>query len=234
MSRLLFQQFLFGLLSVSLCTGRKHQHVRADTSSATISELQDQVVHSEVLAERDLVWQLPPHGPPRGLLLLFHGCSHSAGDFFMDCTDRSACLGLPEERLIVTASQRKENNWVAVAVSSGNREHRCWNKGDLAPVLEIVRTLQARLYLEAAPVFALGASSGGGFAGMLAAAAIREGRPLQAVCIQVSCTRMLDAKKKLSRSFPQCSQNYSQASDVLQFFLLILSPLSPANLLHRS
>lgn len=45
----------------------------------------------------EVVWQKPAEAA-KGVVLLFHGCSHSAGDFWPDdgfyC---KGCLGLPEE-----------------------------------------------------------------------------------------------------------------------------------------
>ena len=43
----------------------------------------------------EVVWQKPENA--KGVVLLFHGCSHSAGDFWPDAFYCRGCLGLPEE-----------------------------------------------------------------------------------------------------------------------------------------
>lgn len=126
----------------------------------------DSPVHVETIAGLEVVWQEPPFaGSAKGMVLLFHGCSHSAGDFFNTCEN---CLGLPEERTVVQAAH--DHRLVAVAVSSSDREFsRCWSPPrDLTPTKTISTTLRARLGLEKKPMFAIGASSGGGFVAAVA------------------------------------------------------------------
>jgi hypothetical protein len=61
------------------------------------------------------------------------------------------------------------NGLVAVAISSWDRNYsRCWRPQDVAPAIAIVEVMRKRLGLEGKSSFALGASSGGGFTGMLA------------------------------------------------------------------
>ena len=80
----------------------------------------------ELLDGVELVWQRP-RGAERAVILLAHGCSHSATDFFpFDRKKCTKCLGLPEERRIVQAALAR--GFVAVAISSADRVHsRCWD-----------------------------------------------------------------------------------------------------------
>jgi len=130
-----------------------------------ISSAASTAIHSETIAGLDVMWQVPTRAPAKGLLLLFHGCSHSASDFF-ECED---CLGLPEERTIVVESL--EFGLAVASISSGDRHFsRCWSRGDIAPTIRIIDVLQTRLLLLNRPLFAIGASSGGGFVGKLVTA----------------------------------------------------------------
>jgi len=157
----------------------------------------DAPVHIETISGLEVMWQaLPParqRSGTRGLLLLFHGCNHQAGDFF-DCDE---CLGLPEERAIVHEARSDANGYVVAAVSSSDRGmSRCWSKGaDLAPVVAIVEALRKDGKVPGLrpglPVFGLGASSGGGFVGALAAAVTSDGSPvLTAASAQISAVRI--------------------------------------------
>ena len=120
----------------------------------------------------ELVWQQPAR-PARGVLLLLHGCSHSATDWWPRGSACDRCMGLPEEQKIVRAALVR--GYVAVAVSSEDRaKSRCWRiglpaitgqrSGDLGRVAEAVGSLLRRLGGADLPLFVLGASSGGAMA----------------------------------------------------------------------
>jgi hypothetical protein len=136
----------------------------------------------ETLAGAECVWQLPPGGAAaaRGVLLLAHGCSHSALDFWPPSPGCPGCLNLPEEVHIVRRALAR--GYAVVAISSADRDgSRCWaplaRGADGAPgpgpdVIQVRAALGALLPREglaAAPLFALGASSGGAFVLALAA-----------------------------------------------------------------
>eukprot|EP01052_Picozoa_sp_SAG31_P016117 SAG31_NODE_1056_length_10132_cov_2.873816_4_plen_192_part_00 len=51
----------------------------------------------------EIIWQLPSGSDaPVGLLLMAHGCSHGAYDFWPPTDDCPHCLGLPEEVALVS------------------------------------------------------------------------------------------------------------------------------------
>jgi hypothetical protein len=130
---------------------------------ALITVTSSREVKTGNIAGLDVMWQTPA-GSTKGLLMLFHGCSHSGSDFF-ECDH---CLGLPEERNIVVESLRF--GLAVASISSTDREFsRCWSIEDIDPTIQIISVLQDRLGLVGRPLFALGASSGGGFVGKLAA-----------------------------------------------------------------
>ena len=56
-----------------------------------------------------------------GLLILLHGCSHSATDFWPAGEHCEDCIGLPVEKTIV--AKTLSEGLAVVAMSSSNREH---------------------------------------------------------------------------------------------------------------
>jgi len=117
----------------------------------------------------EIIWKKPPQGVPiKGVMLLFHGCSHQAGDFFtrqevtrgLGC---EKCLGLPAERSIVKTLINR--NYVAVAITSKNKQTKCWGDEDVSRVAGVVEHIYRALNsnTEEIPLYVLGASSGGYF-----------------------------------------------------------------------
>jgi hypothetical protein len=93
-----------------------------------------------------------PPNPLKGVVLLFHGCNHDGQDFFR----------ILEERAIVAGLMQRD--FAAVAFTSKNRASRCWSSADIP----LVKSSFERLGFDPRlPVFAFGASSGGGFVTML-------------------------------------------------------------------
>jgi len=72
----------------------------------------------------EMVYQLPPVSPIKGVLALFHGCSHRATDFWPASDSCKKCIGLPVERTIALAALRR--GLAVLAISSSNSEHKCW------------------------------------------------------------------------------------------------------------
>ncbi|PNW71221.1 hypothetical protein CHLRE_16g692650v5 [Chlamydomonas reinhardtii] len=133
----------------------------------------------ETLKDVEVVWQLPAAGAAaaKGVVFLAHGCSHGAVDFWPKSAGCPQCTGLPEEMNITLHVLTR--GYAAVAISSYDRRmSRCWqnmwgsrdeilnsasDQADFTRVETALKALLARERLEAAPLFAFGASSGGGF-----------------------------------------------------------------------
>lgn len=117
----------------------------------------------------ELVFQ-NPRGKLRGTVLMLHGCSHSATDFFPSGESCPICIGLPEEIRMTTIAL--ERGYSVIAVSSANRRRKCWathpqaaQGSDYDRITTALREAQSRnAYSSHAPLFATGISSGGLFA----------------------------------------------------------------------
>eukprot|EP01007_Sphenomonas_quadrangularis_P000416 NODE_1260_length_937_cov_100.299550_g1045_i0.p1 GENE.NODE_1260_length_937_cov_100.299550_g1045_i0~~NODE_1260_length_937_cov_100.299550_g1045_i0.p1 ORF type:complete len:290 (+),score=62.60 NODE_1260_length_937_cov_100.299550_g1045_i0:22-870(+) len=117
-----------------------------------------------------------------GIVVLCHGCSHGAPDFWPKSSGCHNCVGLPEEVKIARACVAA--GFLAVAISSKDRISKCWTRVDLQRVVKTIQHIQTH-YPSASglPVFAFGASSGGAFVGHLAASGQIE--LLRGICVQI-------------------------------------------------
>ena len=117
----------------------------------------------EVINSVETVWQKPA-STTRGLLLLAHGCQHSATDFWPHSAACTQCVGLPEE--VRVTREALKAGWAVVAMSSQDRAFsRCWHfETDGPAVAGALRSFRQQHGLEAVPLAAMGASSGGAFA----------------------------------------------------------------------
>ncbi|PXF46841.1 hypothetical protein BWQ96_03370 [Gracilariopsis chorda] len=109
----------------------------------------------------------------QGTVLLIHGCSHSATDWFPASPGCRDCIGLPEEMRIVYISLL--SGYSVVSVSSTDRKRKCWHTHPEARLGSDYQRVDSAL-LEAKnlgvhdsskPLFVLGVSSGGLFASSL-------------------------------------------------------------------
>jgi hypothetical protein len=110
-------------------------------------------------------------GNRSGVVLLFHGCGHSARDFCAPSALCENCLGLAEELHYV--HQALANGFEVLAVSSPNRGSHCWassrivrpdpewmwNNRDVHAVLRVLA--HENILGRTIPIIAVGASSGG-------------------------------------------------------------------------
>ncbi|EFN58741.1 hypothetical protein CHLNCDRAFT_140437 [Chlorella variabilis] len=124
-----------------------------------------------VIRDLETLWEVPDQ--VGGVLLVAHGCSHQAGDFWPASQRCPGCLGLPEEMAIRATALRR--GYAVIAVSSYNRSSGCWHNTqasrseDLQRLPDIVREVVREEGLEGLPLFLFGASSGGGIVLRLAA-----------------------------------------------------------------
>ena len=133
----------------------------------------------------EIVWQSPA-GNPKGVVFLAHGCAHAATDWWPKSESCPLCIGLPIEMSIVRAILLRE--YVAIAVSSIDRESKCWMLEDKNRVSEAIKYIYSKLdiKLNAIPLFAFGASSGGYFVSTFGSTANEFGLTVSAICMQIS------------------------------------------------
>ena len=191
----------------------------------------------------EMVYQFPSGGTIKGVLAVFHGCSHRATDWFPKSESCKKCIGLPVERVI--AKKALDNGFAVLALSSSNKEHKCWSPhSDTMPVARAIKhfytvlssTKQGSSVANTAgagssvfvvekmtpPLFLLGASSGGSFVGNFAA----EGKSLNvlvsALCVQISVVRQTNQSSRLPPTLfvhmaldPHTSRGVHRAVEVL-------------------
>lgn len=108
----------------------------------------------------DVIYHI--HSPDSPTLLLFHGCVHRAEHFFPPSSGCPKCVGLPEDLAITRAAAAAGYN--VVAFTSLDRKSGCWSRPDRQAVLASHKALaEQEKLLAAAPLYGLGASSGGAF-----------------------------------------------------------------------
>ena len=108
----------------------------------------------------NVVYQMPDVRP-QGVLALFHGCAHSATDFWPQSDRCPECRGLPVEVRITRMALQA--GWATIALSSKDRESKCWQWAeDESRVGAALREFQRKWYddklkLSALPLAAFGA-----------------------------------------------------------------------------
>ena len=169
----------------------------------------------------EIVYQVPSEKAIHGVLVLFHGCSHSATDFFQSSAECKKCRGLPVEIAVVKAAANE--GFFVVSISSSNRDHKCWlPREDIIPVTKGIKHVYEEVlgaktkipimtssqpsFSKASlssknidysskhmdpPLFILGASSGGSFAGMYAQDAKLLNVFVSALCVQVCVSSLI-------------------------------------------
>ena len=117
-----WQGFLFIFLCIGLAlfggtSGRGDAPVDDERVVSGVAE--PSVTRMQVFdAAEEVFWQGPTR-PSAGLLLLAHGCSHTAYDWWDKTENCPLCLGLPEERTIVKTAL--ERGYTVIAISSQDR-----------------------------------------------------------------------------------------------------------------
>ncbi|CAN8071991.1 unnamed protein product [Agarophyton chilense] len=174
-----FTACIFSISFAGLPTPRNsHQSVVTDTGQHPTSDVQTPAdplflngIRQETSDGTELVFQKVSN--PRGTILLLHGCSHSATDWFPPSAFCRECIGLPEEMKIVYQSLLR--GYSVLAVSSTNRKRKCWHTHPEARLGMDYKRIDSALnaakeltvYDAARPLFAVGVSSGGLFASSL-------------------------------------------------------------------
>lgn len=162
-----------------------------------------------------------------GVALLLHACRQSATDWFV----------LPEHRRL--ASELLRHHLALLAVTSANRVTGCWSTRHPASLnydasrvrLAIRQWLDAQRIAHAAPIYAVGVSSGGTFLSVIAAAHIVPSLASQALYLSGGNPRAL---RNASHLYPstlfvrlQADRHYAPASVVAASRTILLSRRVP-------
>jgi hypothetical protein len=183
--RNLYIRFLLNVVLMYTCGFGQSKSL----SQGTSTESNSNGIYVELEGGIQLVYQIPKSNKAlTGVLLVAHGCSHSATDWWPKSQNCSTCIGLPVERSIVRMAI--ERNMAVVAVTSSNRQHKCWVlRSDKVPVITAIKYVYQKAGLTAetasVPLYLLGASSGGSFVGSFAQEAKSEGLIVSAICVQI-------------------------------------------------
>eukprot|EP01039_Chlorochromonas_danica_P002506 gene2506-2744_t len=143
-----------------------------------------------VSGDTEAVYQLPAVRRPNGVVFLAHGCHHSATDWWPHSPTCPNCIGLPMEMKIVSDGLRQ--GFVMLAVTSSNRQHKCWGQSDIPLVAALIQqfyTVKLKGNFSI-PLHMLGASSGGGFVGFLAQSHHLKPKA-SSLCVQISTMRVV-------------------------------------------
>lgn len=163
----------------------------------------------------------------RGVALLLHACRQSATDWFV----------LPEHRRLV--SELLRHHLALLAVTSANRVTGCWSTRHPASLnydasrlrLAIRQWLDSQRIAHAAPIYAVGVSSGATFLSVIAAANIVPSLASQALYLSAGNPRAL---RNASHLYPstlfvrlQADRHYAPASVVAASRTILLSRRVP-------
>jgi hypothetical protein len=100
----------------------------------------------------EIFYMLPSTSHISGVLVFFHGCSHSGQDFFL----------LPEDRIVALESLNQ--GLAVVSPTSVDRDTGCWTEADVNLMSKALPAFGRDLGLpENLPLMGMGASSGGAF-----------------------------------------------------------------------
>ena len=96
--------------------------VRSDVPAAVATVTNEELkgTYERIDDEKiEMVYQLPSGGVVKGVLAVFHGCSHRATDWFPKSDSCKKCIGLPVERVI--AKSALDSGLAVLALSSSNK-----------------------------------------------------------------------------------------------------------------
>lgn len=131
----------------------------------------------------EYVWWMPPT-PPRGVVLLAHGCRQTPRVWFSATPTCPQCIPKPEERCL--AARLSEAGYALLAAGNLQGTKGCWQTNDVPVVASLLRSWRRRTHVPThTPLFILGPSSGGFLAAQAARQWSRDGN-LRGLSVQVS------------------------------------------------
>ena len=154
--------------------------------------------------------------PVKGVIIVFHGCSHSIYDYGKKSSSCLHCKGLPVELNIM--SEGAKNGYLMVALGSSNQVHRCWTKKDHKYTIESIEYIFNQILYDPhknTKVYLLGISSGGYFISTIVKQMLKNKVNVGAVCLQIS-SLMTDSVQRMPPSlFIHMEQDINLTKDIL-------------------
>eukprot|EP01084_Bolivina_argentea_P148266 259249_1 len=139
-------------------------------TTSTDTSISNEVWKIHTDSQTEYIYEIPKYdnmSELKGIILFAHGCGHSATDWWSKSPSCPLCIGLPEERKLIQYFIR--NKFVVMAISSQNRESKCWSfNNDIPKIYEILLKFKSTNNFQKLPIFAFGASAGGAFVGHMA------------------------------------------------------------------
>lgn len=164
------------------------------TAGSTAASLEAYGTYVELGEGIQIVYQIPMNiTSVVGVLLVAHGCSHSATDWWKMSDKCQKCIGLPVERSIVKMAV--QSGMAVIALSSNNRGNKCWiYEHDRMRAIKAIRYMYDKISTlteeNRVPLYLLGVSSGGSFVGTFAQDAKFTGLLISAICVQVMSVKI--------------------------------------------
>ena len=146
-----------------------------------------------------------PSAHPVGIILLAHGCRQAPTVWFSKSAGCASCAPRPEELCIAVNALRNRFALVAAGNLAGSKG--CWGADDLPVVRRALFSWRRQHKVESVPLFAIGPSSGGWFAGQTG----RNWIDMRAVSMQV----MVPTVEDVSLPLPSTLQSYPPLEIIL-------------------
>jgi len=199
-------------------------------SSPNTNKIKLNGIYRNVNNQTEYVYQLPTttSSPPNAIFILLHGCSHSGTDFFPKSSTCEQCIGLPIE--IRITKEVLHRNMIPLAISSANRETKCWGPQDDFNDLSNVIVDFIKEYVPtnlAIPVYYFGASSGGTYAGMLAQYGKQNNLVVAGAIVEIAATRLIPSFHIPTMVFIYMSRDQHSSVSVQKLMTTLKSKNSP-------
>ncbi len=152
----------------------------------------------------------------KGIIIVFHGCSHSIYDYGKKSSSCLHCKGLPVELNIM--GEGAKNGYLMVALGSSNQVHRCWTKKDHEYTIESIEYIFNHILHDPnknTKMYLLGISSGGYFISTIAKQILRNKYNLGSVCLQISSLMTDSAQRIPSPLFIYMEQDINLTENII-------------------
>lgn len=164
----------------------------------------------------EFYYKFPASEMLNGVIIVFHGCSHSIYDYGKKSSSCLQCKGLPVELNLMNNGAK--NGYLMVALGASNQVHHCWTKKDYEPSLQAIEYIYNELLhdpIKKTKLYLLGISSGGYFISIIAKQILRNKYNLSAVCLQISSLMTNSVQRIPSPLFIYMEKDINLAENII-------------------